>query len=427
MESAEKKNSQAAQAAKKNNHPENQTKDQKDLPEAAKIEVLETLGAEPRPSTLNPALNSCVFASQASENDDDQSAEQSEGKPVLTARLPSGNHGREENAGGQKRGGNPENRKLNMPGARDVKGQDAREFETKKVRNVSAVVLRSASEQRLQGKQEGHDQEEPAARSLRRGQRHLVRRTERNLLVLPAVPAQEIPAAKRREQKADASQQSDQGENTPNNGIGGSVVRDERFRRPIVRIGVKEIRAQGRSGPSRPTEERGQLPNLFRIGDGKGAQSVLAAAGSQEVRIVSIELLKCFRLCRAIGQSSRDAVVAIRFEIGNRPLLGCLRRWAAIVVNGDEGCAMKIVRREIGPEIGAMSEDRAVFHQPAAEKDLLAGCYIASGKENLAARINHLRRNRGLVGVGPIGEDAENQKAAQEYDHNGLNPALGDE
>ncbi len=46
------------------------------------------------------------------------------------------------------------------------------------------------------------------------------------------------------------------------------------------------------------------------------------------------------------------------------------------MIDGDQGCTMEIVRSEVGTEIGAMSEDRAVFHEPIAEKHFLAGNYI---------------------------------------------------
>ena len=74
------------------------------------------------------------------------------GEPVLAARLSSGNHGSEENARSKKRSGDPENRKLKMPRARNVKGQESREVKTEKVRNVRTIVLCGASQERLQGK-----------------------------------------------------------------------------------------------------------------------------------------------------------------------------------------------------------------------------------------------------------------------------------
>ena len=73
---------------------------------------------------------------------------------------------------------------------------------------------------------------------------------------------------------------------------------------------------------------------------------------------------------------------------------------------------MEIVGREVGAEIGAMAEDRAIFHQPVPEKDFLAGNDIRSREEDVSGRIDHLRRDRRLVCVGAIGEYAENEKPA---------------
>ena len=73
---------------------------------------------------------------------------------------------------------------------------------------------------------------------------------------------------------------------------------------------------------------------------------------------------------------------------------------------------MKVVCREVRTEIRAVSEDRAIFHQAVAKKHLLACNYISSCKYELSARIDNLRRNRRLVSVCAIGENAENKKAA---------------
>src|SRR2546427_10776962 len=82
----------ASQTAKQNEHPEDQTNRQQNLPEAAQIKILETLAAEPGPTPLNPAVNPGIFAGQTSENDDRQRDQEDIGKPVLSPGLSSRNH-----------------------------------------------------------------------------------------------------------------------------------------------------------------------------------------------------------------------------------------------------------------------------------------------------------------------------------------------
>src|SRR6476646_5004232 len=62
----------ATKPTEENDHPEDQTDRQQNLPEAAEIKIFETLAPKPGPAPLNPASNSGVFAGQTSENDDRQ-------------------------------------------------------------------------------------------------------------------------------------------------------------------------------------------------------------------------------------------------------------------------------------------------------------------------------------------------------------------
>ena len=120
-----------------------------------------------------------------------------------------------------------------MPGARDVEGQDAREIETEKVCDFGAIVLCGASQKRLQGKETAITRKNQA-HDAARGQDHVVRRTERNALILSTVPAQEIPSAKCRQQQPDAAQQSDQREDSSRQWHLRWRDCDQRLRRPIV-------------------------------------------------------------------------------------------------------------------------------------------------------------------------------------------------
>ena len=76
-----------------------------------------------------------------------------------------------------------------MPCAGNVERQHSRQIETEKIRKFRTIMFTRATQKRLQQKQQGHDQEEPRARPLRRCQHYLIRRSKRNPLFLAPVPA----------------------------------------------------------------------------------------------------------------------------------------------------------------------------------------------------------------------------------------------
>ena len=92
-----------------------------------------------------------------------------------------------------------------MPGAREVVREDLRQIDAEEAGQVGAVVLRGAAHQRLDEEQGRHHQEEVRRGALGRGERHLAGGEEREPLLLAPVPAEEVPAAERGEQQADAA------------------------------------------------------------------------------------------------------------------------------------------------------------------------------------------------------------------------------
>ena len=265
------------QTAEQDHDPEEQTHRQQNLPEPAEIEKRETLMAEPRPAVLNPAEDARIFAAHAAEHDDRQRAEQQIGKHALAARFAAGDHRHEKNARRQIRRGDPENRQLQMPGAGDVERQHARQIEAEKVGKFRAIMFPGAAQKRLHQKQQRHDEEEPGARALRRRQHHFIRRTERNALLLAPVPAEKIPPAKGGQQQTNAAEQRDQRKHAPKHGVRRGMIADERFGRPVVRVGIIFVRSQGGTRPGRPTEKGRELPDLFRVGDGIGPQADISS------------------------------------------------------------------------------------------------------------------------------------------------------
>src|SRR5207244_3109299 len=97
---------------------------------------------------------------------------------------------------------------------------------------------------------------------------------------------------------------------------------------------------------------------------------------------------------------------------------------ASVIVPYNQGGPMQIVSGEIRTEIGAVSEDRAVFHQPIAEKYALTSKDVGTGKQQASGRINNFGRERRFPSVRAIGQEAQNQEAKQEDYHYRLNPRL---
>ena len=83
-----------------------------------------------------------VGPDQRPEDHDGQGAEQREGELALVLGLAAGDHRREEDPGRDERGGNPEQRQLDVPGAHQVVGEDLGQVDAEEVVDLRAVVLR---------------------------------------------------------------------------------------------------------------------------------------------------------------------------------------------------------------------------------------------------------------------------------------------
>jgi hypothetical protein len=112
---------------------------------------------------------------------------------------------------GDERGGDPEDRQLDVPGAHQVVREDLREVEAEEPADLGAVVLRCRPDQRLQQEQRRHHEEEPRARPLAGRERDVARAREGQRRLLAPVPAQPAPpASEGAEQQADPAEQCDQ-------------------------------------------------------------------------------------------------------------------------------------------------------------------------------------------------------------------------
>ncbi len=88
---------------------------------------------------------------------------------------------------------------------------------------------------------------------------------------------------------------------------------------------------------------------------------------------------------------------------------------------------MEVIGSEIGAQVRPVSEHGTVFHEAVSKKDLLATQDIGAGENEAAGRIDGPKRNRGLTGICPVGEQSENEKSKHQDDDDRLHPSLGDE
>jgi hypothetical protein len=71
-------------------------------------------------------------------------------------------------------------------------------------------------------------------------------------------------------------------------------------------------------------------------------------------------------------------------------------------------------------------EDGTVLHQAVAQEDPLPGPNILPGEDDLTLRVHDPIGDRRLSRVRPIRQKPEHEKAEQNYQRHGLNPALRD-
>ena len=88
---------------------------------------------------------------------------------------------------------------------------------------------------------------------------------------------------------------------------------------------------------------------------------------------------------------------------------------------------MQIVGGEVGAEVGAVTEDRAVLHEPVVEKDLLPGADVVTREDHPAAGIHDPIGNRRVGLVGAVGEKDQDEEPGDEDESRDLQPGSGDQ
>ena len=104
--------------------PDHEPDEEADLPEASKLDVGEALVAEPEPALLDVAHDAEPIADQRTRDDDQRHPKQDVDEECLPARLAAaGDGGRQEQAGADPRHPDPNDWRLNVHVAQEIKWQ----------------------------------------------------------------------------------------------------------------------------------------------------------------------------------------------------------------------------------------------------------------------------------------------------------------
>jgi hypothetical protein len=186
-------------------------------------------------------------------------------------------------------------------------------------------------------------------------------------------------------------------------------------------------RPLGRGRPGGPGEVGGQLPDVTGIRDRLSPEAVRVALLPEEARVALNQALerKCLRLRQL--ERLRLLRVTVGAEVVDRLRARPVGALAAVSVANDERCPVQVVGGEVGAEVRAVPEDRAVLHQPVAEEEPLPGLHVRACKDHPPAWVDDAHRDRRLRLVRAIGEEAEDEEAEQEDERRRLHPPPGDE
>ena len=137
------------------------------------------------------------------------------------------------------------------------------------------------------------------------------------------MPAEIIKLPESEQHDRDAAEQEHQADGAPHQRAAGVVIADQRVVRKVVGVGVRAARPLGGRGPGRPDEERGELAQLDRIGDGAPRKPAILRGVGEVVRPVCDLLGECRLVFVRQGQRACSRVVSVGLEFRrNRAVYG---------------------------------------------------------------------------------------------------------
>ena len=140
--------------------------------------------------------------------------------------------------------------------------------------------------------------------------------------------------------------------------------------------------------------------------------------------IVILELDKRRRLRLRKREGVARRVVTIGLKLRHGLTVRAIRLLAAVnFVHARRG-APQIIGRIVRSKIRSVAEDRTIFHEAVAQKDLLAVQNVVVREEDIPLLIHNSCRDRRFTRVGPVREQSQYEKAKHYDQGDGLNPCL---
>ncbi len=284
-----------------------------------------------------------------------------------------------------------------------------------------------AAQQPLGEKQPRHYQEVPGRHSLGVRQVHDARLNEDHL-VPRSVPAQPAVSSEEKEHHPGPAQQRHEAQCTPENSLPRRAVGDQRLLGPVVRVRIIRARAQRRTDPGGPREVAGQSTDLLWVRNGRPPKPLLPGGRSEPVDVVVRHYLPGMRLAGSVRDRIRFGIPGITFHLllhspphGRRDFAPLRPR---VEGHHRSGRFMEVLGREIGPQVGAVAEDRAMLHQAVLAKHVLPGLNIAPREDRLSGFVHDVGRHGRMLRVNLVGHQPQHGESHEEGENGGLGPPM---
>ncbi|MNS56322.1 hypothetical protein D3C72_891780 [compost metagenome] len=394
--------------------PEEQAHEQKHLPEAAQIDVLVALVAEPEVGRVGQALlgDGEPLAGHRARHDDQQTHEEEVHAQALELGLVAGHRRGDVEARRQPGRRDPEDAQLRVPGARHRVGQHLVDRDAVEGAAFDAVVGRHDAHEHLRHYQGAHHPEvlergPHRGRGARVDGRVALGHHVRVVVAVLALVNRVVPG-----QRADAGQQEHEADHRPQDHRAGRDVVDQRLGRPVAGVGDRLAGPVGGRGPGGPEEEGVHVGHALGIAHGVRRHGV-GLAKLLHGRVVAEQR----GVVAAVGRDGGRALGADRDRAGGRIIgvgadvalqpgaqgglllvgeLGVRLAEVAVgpAVEHEHELAVQPVRVPVRRDVGAVAPDRADLLAAHRLPDVLAVFDVLAREEHATVGGDDALRNR---------------------------------
>ena len=325
-----------------------------------------------------------------------------------------------------------------MPGAGDVVGQDPGQVEAVEAVRLDPVVGDGAAQGRLHQEQQDHHREIEPQRPLARGE-DPAGETPAGVgsFGVPAAPTQVLELSEDEQDQPQSPQQGDQAEGAPQVGGPGRQVSHQGFVGPIVGVGI------GRAGPERHRRPGGPGEIVVQALNFAGVLDVVSRQPRRRLR--PVEVVPPFtgldapggrfrgreeedfgpRLVAVLLQFQLQALADLQGLAQGQPAEGLAMAGLGQLIPADFRQAVEVLRRVVGPEIGAMTPQGSMLHEGVLEEHVLAMFDVGPGEQGSPLGVLDLGRNGGRPGIGFHRHHAQQPEAEDHHQQNRQLPEGG--